>query len=442
MMNCSEVLDLISLSIDGMLTDAQDQPLQEHLASCPSCRAAYDDMLAISRGTGGLPWVSMDAGFHNEIMRAVRVDAATAAWHISDDIAGAPPAKNHAGNHSGTPKRNYRRLIYGGAAACAAVVAMLVLPMAFRGSGPAALKQSDQAEYEMAAEATSENFEAPPEEPMMDIAPRAAMEFAAEDMAAETADAGGAAASGKLDTSGLIENASPGENLKIIKTANYNLEVDDFDATVTKLQQLATEKGGYIESYNHYVYRSVSQEALTKDLREGYISMKIPAAQYPAAKSGIESLGKVVNTDEYVENVTNSYMDVSARLDVKKAEEQRLLELLGKAEKIDDLIALESRLTLVRSDIESMTAQLKNWDRNVSYSTLNISLKEVYNYKKPSSDGQTLSEKLGEAFHKSVNSFVYAVQALVLWLAENFIWILILLILAFPVRKAIVKRFL
>lgn len=47
MRTCEEILDLISLRLDGELTPEQELALEEHLASCPACRALADDLAGI-----------------------------------------------------------------------------------------------------------------------------------------------------------------------------------------------------------------------------------------------------------------------------------------------------------------------------------------------------------------------------------------------------------
>lgn len=47
MKTCEEILDLISLRLDGELTPEQALALEEHLASCPTCKALADDLADI-----------------------------------------------------------------------------------------------------------------------------------------------------------------------------------------------------------------------------------------------------------------------------------------------------------------------------------------------------------------------------------------------------------
>lgn len=51
-MNCDEMFELLSASLDGELTDQQEAMVQAHLAQCPDCRALMTELAAIHDGCG------------------------------------------------------------------------------------------------------------------------------------------------------------------------------------------------------------------------------------------------------------------------------------------------------------------------------------------------------------------------------------------------------
>lgn len=51
-MNCDEIFELLSASLDGELTDQQEALVQAHLAQCPGCRALMTELAAIHDGCG------------------------------------------------------------------------------------------------------------------------------------------------------------------------------------------------------------------------------------------------------------------------------------------------------------------------------------------------------------------------------------------------------
>ena len=134
----------------------------------------------------------------------------------------------------------------------------------------------------------------------------------------------------------------------------------------------------------------------------------------------LEELVNVVSNSTYMEDITGSYFDTQARLNALEQEEKRLLELLEKAETLDEIIQLEDRISNVRYEIESLTSQMKIYDKEVAYSTVSIFLEDVTEYSaKPSFGSRTW-----EAFTGGWNSFVSTVQSVIVAL----IWFLLFLV--------------
>jgi hypothetical protein len=54
-MSCADYDDAIQELVDGTLTGARRQELEQHLASCPSCTALVDELLVVRRAARSLP---------------------------------------------------------------------------------------------------------------------------------------------------------------------------------------------------------------------------------------------------------------------------------------------------------------------------------------------------------------------------------------------------
>lgn len=164
---------------------------------------------------------------------------------------------------------------------------------------------------------------------------------------------------------------------KIIYTGSANIETQDFDKTLEGVGKLVTDSGGYIQSSsisgNDYYsngsgYRSAS-----------YV-LCIPVQKFDAVMNNLSSLGNVPYSSMNADNITQQYTDSQARLTARQTEEKRLLELLSKANTVEDMLAIEDHLSDVRYEIESLSAQIKNWDTLISYSTLTLNVSEVTLY--------------------------------------------------------------
>jgi predicted nucleic acid-binding Zn-ribbon protein len=106
------------------------------------------------------------------------------------------------------------------------------------------------------------------------------------------------------------------------------------------------------------------------------------------------------------QDVTEEYIDVSARLDNLERQEARLQEILNMTETVEDVLAVEKELERVRGEIESLTGRLNYLDDRIDFSTINIRVTEP----RPI----THSWGIRDALSESVNGFISMVNALII----------------------------
>lgn len=258
-------------------------------------------------------------------------------------------------------------------------------------------------------------------------APSAAYSMATTDAAypelAEEAEYGGfAAAGGSLmdDSAGTAPEGSPE---KLIYSASATVETTEFDQTVEKLSALVEQYGGFVQSSSVNGSNYYTQSRGYSSERYANYVIRVPSDRFSTLMSSLSTLGNVPYSHTYTENITAQYYDTDARLTAYKTQEARLLEMMEAAESVDDLITIEEKLTQLRYQIESLQSTLRNWDRQVSYSTLDLSVQEVIEYTPESrmSYGQELAlaltnglKRTGEFFKDLLLAIVGALPALVI----------------------------
>ena len=166
---------------------------------------------------------------------------------------------------------------------------------------------------------------------------------------------------------------------KLVKHSKMDLQTKDFDNALKEIISSIEKMGGYIESQEisgRNLYNSGVNE------RYASINARIPTEKLNEAENKISELFNVTNRSSYIDDITDSYFDTDARLNSAKLKEERLLELLEKAESMEDIITIESKLSDVRYEIESLTAALAKMDKQVSFSYLNLNVHEVIEYDK------------------------------------------------------------
>lgn len=89
------------------------------------------------------------------------------------------------------------------------------------------------------------------------------------------------------------------------------------------------------------------------------LTARIPENKLDAFLTEVSGQGNVTYKNESVQDVTLQYTDITSRKKTLQMEQDRLWELLEKAESIDAVIALESRLSEVRYQLESIESQLR-----------------------------------------------------------------------------------
>ena len=85
---------------------------------------------------------------------------------------------------------------------------------------------------------------------------------------------------------------------------------------------------------------------------------------------------RIDNKNITIEDVTEEFIDITARLNVKKAAENRYLQLLTQAKTIKDILEIENQIQALRSEIESIEGRLKYLENSVHYSSLTVRMYE------------------------------------------------------------------
>ena len=217
---------------------------------------------------------------------------------------------------------------------------------------------------------------------------------------------------------------------KIIYNADINMESTDFDAARDTLLAAVDDCGAWME------YSSLSGDAKDHD-RYVYYTVRVPVENYRTFLAAVGEAGSVLDLSETAENITSSYIDVQARLSALEAQRDRLNELADQAETTADLLEIESQLSDVQYQLENYTRQLRSMDQQVSYSTVDIYLREVATL---TPTGVTFGERIADAFGGGWDAFVGFLQGLVIALVYLWPVLLIAVVVVFILRKVWKKR--
>lgn len=232
-----------------------------------------------------------------------------------------------------------------------------------------------------------------------------AVEMAAYDDVAEAAEEEPMYEEGSSTTE-VPENAV--SERKLIKTVNISAETENFDTLIPDLQGQVEALGGYIESISVYDINSYYVEEHLEKQRAADMTARVPKEKLDGFLARVGEQSNVTSRSESVEDVTLQYVDLESHKKALLTEQERLIELLGEAESVEDIIAIEGRLSEVRYQLESMESQLRTYDNKIDYSTVYLYVTEVRKYT-PSVDASA-GQRIASGFVKSLEDIGYSIR--------------------------------
>ena len=198
---------------------------------------------------------------------------------------------------------------------------------------------------------------------------------------------------------------------KLITTMHIGAETDNFDEAVPKIEAKVSELGGYIESSD--VNNGSSEDVGRNRNRSASFVIRIPANNLGSFVDSLGDVYNITNKTTSVEDVTLQYVDTESKKKALLTEEESLLKILESAETVEDIITVQDRLSQVRYQIENIESQLRTFDNQVNYSTVNLNLAEVVKYTPVEEKGAFA--RMGEGFVESFKSVATAIKEFIIW---------------------------
>ena len=210
---------------------------------------------------------------------------------------------------------------------------------------------------------------------------------------------------------------------KIIMEGDVSLETLDFDDSINAMDQLIKDFGGFAEARN---VKGKSRDS--RSLRYASYIIRVPAESFELVLKSMGGIGTVLESSSNGTDITDRYYDAQTRIRTLKVQEETLLDILAKSTNLEDVIMLESRLAEVRYEIESLENTIKNYDRLLSFSRINVFIQEVDDKTETKPEPETLGERISRTFAQSVDNFKRGFENFLVWLVYSWINIILSLI--------------
>ena len=236
------------------------------------------------------------------------------------------------------------------------------------------------------------------------------------------------------DTGGTAADSAGSrlENAKMIYTARMEVETTGFDAADADLRTLVEVLGGYFEQASVHNYSS--------GYRSGDYTVRIPADQFRPFLERVGTLCHVTYQEEYSDDVSEQYYDAESRLVTQQTKLERLQALLAQAENMEDIITIESAISDTELAIEQLTGTLRHYDSLVGFSTVYISLQEVYQLSNVEEPATSFGGRMSAAFDSGWQSFVSTLEDLAVALASGWVWLVLLAVAGGAAGRFLWKR--
>ena len=271
----------------------------------------------------------------------------------------------------------------------------------------------------------------------------AAKEAAYDSYAEEAAvDAGGYMMEGDAADTDNEESALRAQDgQKIVYTGSLSIQTLEYDKSAASIRRKIREAGGFseAESENDNDYNWYRRSTGPSSTRNLNITARIPSEKFESFMDSLQGDGKVMNRSMNAENISQVYANKETYKKALEKEQERLLAMMDKAVTIEDMIAVESRLSEVERQLNTYKTDLSAMDKDVQYSTIYISLEEVKRYS-DETPTVTFPEKVKYAFEDAINSFTEFCEGIVLFIIRSFPFLILLAIVIALVIRLIRKR--
>ena len=222
------------------------------------------------------------------------------------------------------------------------------------------------------------------------------------------------------------------DRVKLIYTANMNIQTLDFDEAVKGLNDLVSKFGGYFEAISTDNGGYFADDSY----RYGSYTVRIPSDKYQKFINSVSEGMHVVNLNQNAEDIGQVYFETERRVETLKNKHDRLEELLKKAEKMKDIIELESALSDTEYELEQYTSELNRYDSLVNYSTVYVYIEKVSQYSTGIEEQLTFGQRLMRSLASGAADFGYWLEDLINWIGYHLIQLIILAVIVVAVVKS------
>ncbi|WTI83364.1 DUF4349 domain-containing protein [Streptomyces sp. NBC_00726] len=154
----------------------------------------------------------------------------------------------------------------------------------------------------------------------------------------------------------------------VIRTATLSVEVKDTSKAAAHARATARDAGGLVEKE--------TTERIDGTRESSNLVLRVPQESYDEVLRDLSGAGKLVSRTSAAKDVTDQVVDVGSRIATQRASVKRVRELMDRAGKLADVVALEGELSSRQAELESLLAQQASLKDRTTLATITLDLVE------------------------------------------------------------------
>ena len=208
---------------------------------------------------------------------------------------------------------------------------------------------------------------------------------------------------------------------KIVRNADLQMEADAPEQAQQKITAIAESKGGFVVES-----QQSSSDARTATRDVVTMTVRVPADKFNETLEEIRrTASRVVVETVKSDDVTEEFIDIEAQLKAKKSLEAQFLEIMKRANTVEDALDVQRQLSEVRGEIEKIEGRRRFLENQTSLSTIKIRLQTPATISEKSTGfGYRLKESFSDGFDAAM-TFVLGLVSFVIAILPFLIFIVL-----------------
>jgi hypothetical protein len=233
------------------------------------------------------------------------------------------------------------------------------------------------------------------------------------------------------------QTASQPSDRMIVHDGSLTIVANDTRLARQSIEEMVSEfavEGAFVVSSNETYPSSGLMPVVNMVLR-------VPVARYDESMNRIANLGiQVVGRTETAQDVTQDYVDTTARIQALETSRDRLLEIIKEAKNTDDLLRAEQELSSRETEIEAAKARQQNLAKTAALSSITVSLRPAVTSQPVVVPGWDPAATLHDAMGVFLTGLRGFADGAIFFVITTLPWLVVIGLLIFGVVRLIVKK--